>query len=194
MSAETVRFGATANVDDSVNASQEGNHVGRFNFAGSHLPDLVIESVICSPVEPLFDQLLTVTASVATSREGRAGVSRTGVSLGAVGSSFTYVPGLIPGERSLSTFEVKAKDLTGILQVEYDAYGEVVEVEETNTMTLIGNAPSGTRIVLVVVAGFLPYSDPKSRTTMSPTRSGTRHLGVSLRVSEGLKVNLSVRR
>ncbi len=194
MTDEPVRFEATANVDDTVNASQEGNTVVRFNFAGGHLPDLLIESVICFPAEPSFDQLLTVTAGVATSRSGRAGVSRTVVSLGAVGSSFIYVPGFIPGERRSSTFEVKAKDPTEIIQVEYDAYGEVVEVDETNTMTFIGSAPRGTRAVLVVVAGLLAYSDPKSRTTMSPTRSATRHLGVSLRVSEGLKENLSVRR
>ena len=132
--AEPVRFEAAANVDYTVNTSRKGNTIARFNFAGGHLPDLVIE------------------------------------------------------------FEVKAKDPTGIIQVGYDAYGEVVEVDETNTMTFIGSAPSGTRTVLVVVAGFLSYSDPKSRTTMSPTRSATRHLGVSLRVSEGLKVNLSARR
>ena len=194
MTAEPVRFEATANVDDTVNESHEGNNVVRLNFAGGHLPDLVIESVIYSPAEPLFDQLLMVTATVATSGSGRAGVSHTVVSLGAVGSSFIYGPGLIPGERSSSTFEVKAKGPTETIQVEADAYGEVVEVDETNTMTFIGSAPSGIRTVLVVVDGFPSYSNPKRRTTMSPTRSATRPLGVSLRVSEGLKANLSVRR
>ena len=79
--AEPVRFEATADVDDAVKESHEGNNVVRLNFAGGHLPDLVIESVTYSLAEPSFGQLLTVTVTVANRGSGRVGASRTVVSL-----------------------------------------------------------------------------------------------------------------
>ena len=138
MTAEPVRFEATADVDDAVNESRGGNNVVRLNFAGGHLPDLVIESGTCSPAEPPFGQLLTATATVANRGSGRADASRTVVSWGATGSSFISVPGLIPGGRRSSTFEVSVNGPTETIQVEADADGEVVEVGETNNVTLLG--------------------------------------------------------
>jgi hypothetical protein len=138
VTAEPVLFEATADVDDAINESREDNNVVRVDFAGGHLPDLVIESVTYTPTKPWFGQLLTVTVTVANRGSGRAGASRTVVSLGAAGSRFISFPGMVPGETISSIFEVRAKGPTEAIKVEADAYGEVVEADETNNATLLG--------------------------------------------------------
>ena len=126
-------FTATADIFNQVAESEEGNNTRQVTISAVQpaLPDLVVESVVYTPINPTVGTLITFQITVKNQGGTSAGLFYIGLQ-GLSGTQYASVSSLGPGARATVTLQLALSAATETFTVTADATNRVAESDETN--------------------------------------------------------------